>query len=95
MIFDRGLDKKIKSYQKSFQKYGVDSKALKWASKKATEIRYKEIVADFDFKNHKFRKRDCFAFARNDNKREICKNKKILDVGCGFADILPYILKKR
>lgn len=58
-------------YQKSFQKYGVDPKALKWASKRAAEQRYKQIVADIDF-----------------------EGKSILDVGCGFGDIIPYISAK-
>jgi len=58
-------------YQKSFQKHGVDPKALKWASKRAAEQRYEQIVADIDF-----------------------EGKSILDVGCGFGDIIPYISAK-
>lgn len=60
-----------KNYQKSFRKYGLDPKALKWASKRAAEQRYEQIVLDIDF-----------------------EGKTILDVGCGFGDIIPYISAK-
>lgn len=36
-------------YQKSFKKYGVNPKSLKWASAKAAKIRYEQIVKDVDF----------------------------------------------
>lgn len=65
------LKKKVKSYQGVFKKYGVHPKALYWTSEKAAELRYKELVADFDF-----------------------EGKTILDVGCGFGDIIPYISRK-
>ena len=65
------LEKKIKGYQKRFKKYGVDLRAVQFASKKAQDIRFNELVSDLKF-----------------------TNKTILDVGCGFADIIPYIEKK-
>ena len=65
------IKNKKKSYQKSYKKYGIDPKALKWHSEKAAKQRYEQIVADIDF-----------------------NNKSILDVGCGFGDIVPYIVKK-
>lgn len=65
------LKKKIKSYQEAFKKYGAHPKALYWASEKAAELRYKEMVTDLDF-----------------------EGKTILDVGCGFGDIIPYISQK-
>jgi len=68
---NQGLKKKIASYQKSFKKYGSHPKALYWASEKAAELRYRELVADLDF-----------------------EEKTILDVGCGFADIIPFISRK-
>jgi SAM-dependent methyltransferase len=60
-----------KSYQKSYKKYGVGPKALKWHSEKAARQRHEQIVADIDF-----------------------NGKSILDVGCGFGDIIPYIADK-
>lgn len=60
-----------KSYQKSYKKYGISPKALKWHSKKAARQRYEQIVANIDF-----------------------NNKSILDVGCGFGNIIPYIADK-
>lgn len=60
-----------KSYQKSYKKYGVGPKALKWHSEKAAKQRYEQIVVDIDF-----------------------NGKSILDVGCGFGDIIPYIADK-
>lgn len=73
MNFKKGrvLNKNIKSYQRSFEKYGVHPKALQWKSEKAAELRYRELVADLDF-----------------------EGKAILDVGCGFGDIIPFILSK-
>lgn len=65
------LNKKIRSYQKSFKKYGVSPRALHWVSKEAAEVHYKQLIADLDF-----------------------EGKSVLDVGCGFGDIIPYILEK-
>lgn len=59
------------NYQKTFRKYGVGPRALRWHSKKAATQRYEQIVADIDF-----------------------EGKSILDVGCGFGDIIPYISAK-
>jgi len=61
----------IDSYKKSFKKYGVNPRALKWHSEKAAKQRYAQIVADIDF-----------------------ENKSILDVGCGFGDIIGFISAK-
>lgn len=77
-----GIDKKIKGYQKRFKKYGDDPRALQWWSKKWAELRYKEIVADLDFKGP----RPLGPMAR--------RGKTILDVGCGFGDIIVHIEKK-
>lgn len=62
---------RVAGYQKSFEKYGVSPKSLKWASKRAAEQRYEQIVADINF-----------------------EGKSILDVGCGFGDIIPRISGK-
>lgn len=62
---------RVTGYQKSFEKYGVSPKSLKWASKRAAKQRYEQIVADIDF-----------------------EGKSILDVGCGFGDIIPRISAK-
>ena len=65
------LKSQIKGYQKRFEKYGVDPRALQCHSKKAQEVRFKQLVADIDF-----------------------NGKRILDVGCGFGDIIPFIQKR-
>ena len=65
------VDSKVKGYQRTFAKHGRTAKALQWGSDEAAERRYKEIVADVDF-----------------------KGKTILDVGCGFGDIIPFIEEK-
>lgn len=65
------IKKKIKSYQNAFKKYKVHPKSLFWATKKAAEQRYKQLVADLDF-----------------------EGKTVLDVGCGFGNIIPFISKK-
>ena len=67
----RSIMGKKESYQKTFKKYGVHHKSLHWTSKKAAEIRYRELVADLDF-----------------------EGRSILDVGCGFGDIIPFIKQK-
>jgi len=64
-------DKKIEGYKRSFKKYGVNARALQWASRQAQELRLRELIADLDF-----------------------ENKYILDIGCGFADIIPFIEAK-
>ena len=71
MIVDDNIASKVKSYQEKFQKYGKGPKALKWLSKDSAQKRYRELVADVDF-----------------------KGKRILDFGCGFADIIGYISRK-
>lgn len=71
MIFDGNTDKKIKSYQKSFKKYGINPKAIQWQQTESATVRYKELVSDLDL-----------------------EDKSILDVGCGFADMADYLLKK-
>ncbi|MFC1710144.1 class I SAM-dependent methyltransferase [Patescibacteria group bacterium] len=68
---NRESEKRKKGYQKTFKKYGVDPKALQWASKKAAEVRYKNLVKDIDF-----------------------EGKTVLDIGCGFGDIIGHIKKK-
>jgi SAM-dependent methyltransferase len=65
------LKKKIRDYKKTFKKYGVDPRALRWTSKSAAEIHYKQLVADVNF-----------------------EGKEVLDVGCGFGDIIAFIKKK-
>lgn len=65
------LNKKIEGYRRTFKKYGVDARALHWVSKKAQELRVKELIKDLDF-----------------------EKKSVLDVGCGFGDIIPFIQKK-
>lgn len=65
------LEKKVKSYQKAFKKYKVHPKSLFWATEKAAEQRYKELMVDLDF-----------------------EGKTVLDVGCGFGDIIPFISKR-
>lgn len=40
-----------KAYQKTFQKYGVTPKALQWRNSESAKIRYRNLVADIDFKN--------------------------------------------
>lgn len=62
---------RVKGYRKAFEKYGVDARALHWVSKKAQELRVKELIKDLDF-----------------------EKKSVLDVGCGFGDIIPFIQKK-
>ena len=76
------LKKHIKGYQKRFKKYGDDPRAFQCASKKAAEVRYRELVADLDFNGPRPRG----PLAR--------KGKTVLDVGCGFGDIIPFIQKK-
>lgn len=68
---NQDLKIKTKSYQRTFEKYGVHPKALQWRSEKAAELRYREIVADLDF-----------------------EGKSVLDIGCGFGDIIPHISRK-
>ena len=58
-------------YLRSFRKYGVDPRALKWQSQKAAEQRYREIVSLVNF-----------------------KGRSILDVGCGFGGIIPFIASR-
>lgn len=65
------LKKKIRSYQRTFQKYGLDARALQYRSEKSAKLRYRELTADLDF-----------------------EGKTILDIGCGFADIIPLIKKQ-
>lgn len=67
----KSTKKKIKSYRKSYKKYGIDPRALQWLSKKAQEVRFRELIADIDF-----------------------EKKSVLDVGCGFGDIIPFISEK-
>ncbi len=62
---------KIKSYRRTFKRFGIDPKALQWRSEKAARLRYEQLVADMSF-----------------------EGKDILDVGCGFGDIISYISKK-
>ncbi len=64
-------DEKTYSYRKRFGKFGIDARSLRWKSKEAAEVRYKELTSDINF-----------------------EGKNILDVGCGFADVIPFILKK-
>lgn len=62
--------KGLKSYQRSFAKYGAIPKALKWQSQKAAEQRYHQIVSEISF-----------------------DRKSILDVGCGFGDLITWLRK--
>ena len=65
------LAAKTASYRKSFYRYGNTSKALKWKSKIAQNIRFREITKDIDF-----------------------EGKSILDIGCGFGDLISHISGK-
>ena len=76
------LDKKIEGYRRTFRKYGVDPRALQWRSKEGQARRLRELVADIDFGSH----RPLGPMAR--------RGKSVLDVGCGFADIIPFIESK-
>ena len=63
---------KIKErYLASYKKFGVSPKALRFRSRVAQEVRFRNLVADIDF-----------------------GGKTILDVGCGFGDIVPFISAK-
>jgi SAM-dependent methyltransferase len=68
---DIDIKNKIQGYQKAFSKYGVGPKALQWASAKAANVRYEQILKDLDL-----------------------NGKSILDVGCGFGDIIDLVQKK-
>lgn len=41
----------LKHYQKNFQKYGVDAKALSWAGRGAAHQRFRAIWKEIDFNN--------------------------------------------
>jgi SAM-dependent methyltransferase len=75
-------NKKISGYQRAFYKYGVDVRALQWISRRAQELRFNELVVDIDFEDH----RPIGPLAR--------RGKTVLDVGCGFGDIIPFIEAK-
>jgi SAM-dependent methyltransferase len=61
---------KLRSYKKSFAKYGPTPKALKWQSQKAAEQRYRQIISGISF-----------------------NGESVLDVGCGFGDLIPWLKK--
>jgi len=63
--------KKIRSYQKTFKRHGINPKALQWMSAEAADLRYKELVVGIEI-----------------------EGETILDVGCGFGDIIPHLMKK-
>jgi 2-polyprenyl-3-methyl-5-hydroxy-6-metoxy-1,4-benzoquinol methylase len=63
-------DLRINKYLKSFAKYGVTPKALRWHSQKSAEQRYQQIISEISF-----------------------NGKSILDVGCGFGDLIPWLAK--
>ncbi len=58
----------LKSYKRSFKKYGHSTKSLHWMTPEAARLRYRELLVDINL-----------------------EGKSILDVGCGFGDILPFI----
>jgi len=63
--------KKLNSYRASLAKYGVSPRALKWKTKEAALVRYRELFWDLDI-----------------------EGKSILDVGCGFGDIINFLKSK-
>lgn len=44
-------DLTLKHYQKNFQKFGVDPKALSWGSRGAAHQRFRQMWAEIDFNN--------------------------------------------
>lgn len=46
---DKVLKKKIKNYQKTYKRHGLNPKSLQWVTKESADIRYEQIVADLDF----------------------------------------------
>jgi len=73
---------KLESYRRTYKKYGVNARALQYTSRQAQEKRLRELVADIDFEDH----RPIGPLAR--------RGKSVLDVGCGFGDIIPFISEK-
>jgi SAM-dependent methyltransferase len=66
-----GLKRKVRDYRNAFGRYGVNPGGLYWTTRKAQQVRFRQLLKDVDL-----------------------EGKSILDVGCGFAEIIPHIRKK-
>ena len=64
------LKQKIIEYEDAIKRNGDAPQGLLWSSAFTQELRFKQLIQDFDI-----------------------NNKSILDVGCGFGDIIPHLDK--